>query len=289
LLAGTTMIPLDTLKDVARLGPREALYRQFVTPELEALFARIPKPVGSFGYDPWGYNENSAKLALGVIKWLYDHYFRVTAHGLEHIPAQGRLLVIANHSGQLPMDGVLIGGALATNEQGPRFARAMIERFFPTVPWLGNWLNSVGAVIGDPLNCSKMLEREEVIIVFPEGVRGSGKPYRKRYQLQRFGSGFMHLAMQHKTPIVPVGVVGCEETMPSLGNITPLAKLLGIPYVPIAPLLPLPARVYLNFGEPMHFDGCTDSEDAVTGYVEQVKARIEELIARGLAERPSVY
>lgn len=283
------MNPVDTLKNLASLGPREALYQRLVTPELEELFARIPKPVGSFGYDPWGYNENSAKLALGAMKWLYDRYFRVTAHGLEHIPAQGRLLVIANHSGQLPMDGVLIGTALATNEYAPRFARAMIERFFPTVPWLGNWLNSVGAVIGDPLNCAKMLERDEVIIVFPEGIRGSGKPWRKRYQLQRFGSGFVHLAMQHKTPIIPVGVVGCEETMPSLGSVTPLAKLLGIPYVPIAPPLPLPARVYLNFGEPMIFEGCPDSEDEVTGYVEQVKARIDELIARGLAERTSVY
>ncbi|MES0873130.1 lysophospholipid acyltransferase family protein [Sinimarinibacterium thermocellulolyticum] len=283
------MILLDALKKLARSGPREALYQRLVTPELEALFARIPKPVGSFGYDPWGYNEDSAKLALGAIKWLYDHYFRVTAHGLEHIPANGRLLVIANHSGQLPMDGVLIGAALATNPHGPRAPRAMIERFFPTVPWLGNWLNSIGAVIGDPHNCAKMLERDEVIIVFPEGVRGSGKPYRKRYQLQRFGNGFMHLALQHQAPIVPVGVVGCEETMPSVGSITPLAKLLGLPYVPIAPPLPLPARVYLNFGEPMRFEGSPDSEAEVTGYVEQVKSRIEELIARGLAERTRVF
>src|SRR3546814_6220486 len=94
-----------------------------------------------------------------------------------------------------------------------------------------------------------MLEQGEAIIVFPEGVRGSGKPYRQRYQLQRFGNGFMHMAMQTGATIVPVGVVGCEETMPSLANLSPLAKLLGLPYVPLAPLLPLPARVYLNFGE----------------------------------------
>ncbi len=283
------MISAETFKNLANVGPGEAVYRRFVTPELDDLFARIPKPVGSFGYDPWGYNEDTAKFALGVIKWLYDHYFRVTAHGLEHIPDNGRVLIIANHSGQLPMDGVLVGCALATNELGPRFARAMIERFFPTVPWLGNWLNSVGAVIGDPLNCAKMLEREEVIIVFPEGIRGSGKPYRKRYQLQRFGNGFMHLAMQHNTPIIPVGVVGCEETMPSIGNLTPLAKLLGVPYIPIGPLLPLPARVYLNFGEPMHFEGCPENEDEITVRVEQVKARIGELIERGLSERTSIY
>ncbi|MFA5938179.1 MAG: lysophospholipid acyltransferase family protein [Sinimarinibacterium sp.] len=283
------MNPLASLKHLVDTGLREALYERIVTPELEELFARMPKPVGSFGYDAWGYNENSAKLAMGMIKWLYDHYFRVVAHGLENIPPNGRLLVVPNHSGQLPMDGVLTAYALATNPHGPRAARAMIERFFPTVPWLGNWLNSIGAVIGDPLNCTKMLDQDEVIIVFPEGVRGSGKLYRQRYQLQRFGNGFMHLALQHKAPIVPVGVVGCEETMPSLANISPLAKLLGIPYVPVSPLLPLPARVYLNFGEPMMFDGNTESEDEVTAKVEQVKERIRELIDRGLKERTKVY
>ncbi len=283
------MIRIDTLKALASLSPREELFRHIVTPELDELFARIPKPVGSFGYDPWGYNENTAKLALGMLKWLYEHYFRVTTSGLENIPAQGRVLVIPNHSGQLPMDGVLIGYALATNPHGPRAARAMIERFFPTVPWLGNVLNSIGAVIGDPLNCSKMLEQEEVIIVFPEGVRGSGKLYKDRYQLQRFGNGFMHLALQHKTPIVPVGVVGCEETMPSLANISPLAKLLGIPYVPVGPLMPLPARVHLNFGEPMYFDGDCESEERVTERVEQVKDRIRELIDAGLKQRTRIF
>lgn len=283
------MITVDTLKKLLSASPGEALYQRIVTPELEELFARIPKPVGSFGYDPWGYNENTAKLAIGVMKWLYEHYFRVTAHGLENIPQSGRVLIVPNHSGQLPMDGVLIGYALATNPHGPRVARAMIERFFPTVPWLGNWLNSIGAVIGDPLNCTKMLEQEEAIIVFPEGVRGSGKLYKQRYQLQRFGNGFMHLALQHKTPIVPVGVVGCEETMPSLANIAPLARLLGLPYVPVGPLLPLPARVYLNFGEPMMFEGNTESEEEVTARVELVKERIRELIDRGLKERTQIY
>lgn len=290
---GLSMLSIQSftqpLQALLKISPTEALYRRIVTPELEAQFARLPKPVGSFGYDPWGYNEDTAKLALGLSKWLYDHYFRVTAQGLEHIPRQGRALVIANHAGQLPMDGVMLATALVTNPHNPRFARAMVERFFPTVPFLGNFLNSAGAVIGDPLNCAKMLDRDELIIVFPEGVRGSGKPWNKRYQLQRFGNGFMHLAMQHDTPIIPVGVVGSEETMPSLANIKPLAKLLGIPYVPISPPLPLPARMYLNFGEPMVFKGPVESENEVTERVEQVKARITELIDRGLNQRTRIF
>lgn len=279
----------DVLKGLGSFSPSEQIYRRIVTPEVEAAIEKIPKPVGSFGYDPWGYNENAVKVSLGVTKWLYDHYFRVTATGLENIPANGRLLIIGNHSGQLPMDGVLLGTALATNPHGPRAARAMIERFFPTVPYLGNLLNSIGAVIGDPLNCAKMLESDEVIIVFPEGVRGSGKLYKDRYKLQRFGNGFMHLAMQHKTPIIPVGIVGCEETMPAIANIAPLAKILGIPYVPVAPPFPLPAKVHLHFGKPMTFKCNTDSEDEVTALVEEVKTEIRRLIALGLEQRKEIY
>ncbi|MGQ0621793.1 MAG: lysophospholipid acyltransferase family protein [Panacagrimonas sp.] len=268
---------------------RDAIVERLVTPEIDELIDRVPKQVGSFGYDTWGYDESKVRLGAGLMRLLYEKYFRVTAHGLENVPAEGRVLIIGNHSGQLPIDGTLVGYALLTNPHGPRAARAMIERFLPTVPFLGNLLNGLGAVIGDPLNCARMLESDEAIIVFPEGVRGSGKPYRKRYQLQRFGNGFVHLAMAHRTPIVPVGIVGCEETMPSLGSIKPLARLLGIPYVPIAPPLPLPARVFLNFGEPIRFgpESCTEAE--VTMRVERVKDLIRELIDKGLTERTRIF
>lgn len=268
---------------------RQRILDRMVTPEIEALVARMPKPLGSFGYDAWGYNEESAKIAIAITGWLYKHYFRVEAYGLEHVPAQGRVLIIPNHSGQLPMDGILTGTAIATNEAGPRAPRAMIERFFPTVPWLGNILNSFGAVIGDPLNCVKMLQADEAVIVFPEGIRGSGKLYRDRYQLQRFGNGFVHLAMKQQAPIVPVGIVGCEETMPSVANLKPLARLLGVPYIPVGPLLPLPAKVILNFGEPMHFPDDGASERQITARVDEVKQRIRGLIDKGLSQRKSVF
>lgn len=258
---------------------------KLITSDIEALVARSEKRVGSFGYDPWGYNEQAVKLVLGAVKLLYERYFRVRAYGLENVPKSGPLLVVANHSGQLPMDGVLLGYALMTNPHGPRAPRAMIERFLPTVPWVGNLLNQFGGVTGDPGNCARMLERDEAILVFPEGARGAGKPYRKRYQLQAFGSGFMHLAMQHRVPVLPVGIVGCEETMPSLGSITPLARLLSVPYIPIAPPVPLPARVSLHFGAPMHFDAAAVDEQAVAMRVEQVKAVIREGIDAGLRAR----
>ncbi len=261
-----------------------------VSEEINHYVDKMPHPVGELGWDPWGYNREASKLGLSLTKWLYDHYFRVEAHGLQNIPKNGRALVIANHSGQLPMDGVMIGTAISTNPHGPRAPRAMIERFFPTVPFLGNALNAVGAVIGDPLNCAKLLERDEVIVVFPEGVRGSGKLYDKRYQLQRFGNGFMHLAINHQAPIIPVGVVGCEETMPAVHNFKGLAKALGVPYIPLAPPFPLPARVVLNFGKPMDFTQTEiKNENDVTACVEEVKEEIRRLIQKGLKERKEVF
>lgn len=265
---------------------RRYLKPRVVPQEVEQIVDALPHHnVGSQGYDPWGLNLDTAKISFTAVRWLYEHYFRVEAHGLENVPADGRLLLIGNHSGQLPMDGVMAAYAIATNPHGPRLPRTMVERWFPTVPFLGNFINQVGGVVGDPKNCGKMLEREEAIIVFPEGIRGSGKPYRKRYQLQRFGNGFIRLALAHDTPVLPVGIVGCEETMPSVANIKPLARLLSVPYVPLAPPVPLPARVFINIGEPMRFTGDDDDEAAVDAKVDRVKATIDALVARGLEQR----
>jgi len=279
-------------RSLAMLGPRirNLMKSQVVSPKVESMVRALPdQNIGSQGYDPWGLNIESVEIALSMVKWLYERYFRVEAHGLEHIPAHGRLLIIGNHSGQLPMDGVMVGYAVTTNPNGPRLPRSMIERWFPTVPYIGNLLNSLGGVVGDPQNCAKMLQREEAVIVFPEGIRGSGKPYSKRYQLQRFGHGFMHLAMENDVPIVPVGVVGCEETMPSLANIKPLARALNLPYFPLAPLLPLPAKVHLNFGEPMRFANDASTATDVAQRVEQVKDAIGGLIETGLSQRTRIY
>lgn len=274
---------------------RKLIKSLVVSKDLESHIDKMPKEVGSLGYDAWGFNSDINKIGVALFKKLYDHYFRVDADGLENIPKDGPCLIIANHSGQLPLDGTLIGIAMEMNPHSPRAPRAMIERFFPTVPFLGNLLNSVGAVIGDPLNCAKMLERGEAVIVFPEGIRGSGKLYNKRYQLQRFGNGFMHLAMKYNAPIIPVGVVGCEETIPAVANVKPLAKLLGVPYVPIALPFIFPAKVHLNFGKPMHFKNQAEeagreiTEQEVTKQVEQVKSAIRSLINKGLAERKRIF
>ncbi|MDX1634499.1 MAG: lysophospholipid acyltransferase family protein [Marinobacter sp.] len=262
---------------------------RLVPASLDEQVERIRKPIGTLGYDPWGYNNDSVKVGLALTRQLYERYFRVKADGVEKVPAEGPVLIVANHSGQLPIDGLLIGYALATRKEKPRMPRAMIERFFPTVPYLGNLLNEMGAVLGDPTNCAKMLTNNEAVVVFPEGIRGSGKLYRDRYQLKRFGNGFMHLAMKHNAPIVPVGVVGCEETIPAIANIKPLARSLGIPYAPVALPVVFPAKVHLNFGDPMIFDNTDIPEEQVAERVEQVKAAISELIDKGLNERKRLF
>lgn len=268
---------------------RTLIKRTLMSRDMARQVDTINKPMGSLGYDPWGFNAESAKVGLSVVHHLYHRYFRVQADGVDQVPATGPVLLVANHSGQLPLDGVLIGFALATREREPRMPRAMIERFFPTVPYLGNLLNQLGAVLGDPTNCARMLANNEAVIVFPEGIRGSGKMYRDRYQLKRFGSGFMQLAMEHQATVIPVGVVGCEETIPAIANLTPLAKMLGIPYAPLAAPVILPARVFLKFGAPMHFSNEELTEDGIAQRVDQVKEAISHLIDEGLSERKRLF
>lgn len=268
---------------------RQYIESKLTPKELDDKVKQIRKPVGTLGYDPWGYNTGALGFGLTLTRFLYEKYFRVEARGVDNVPSDGPVMIIANHSGQLPLDGLLIGYAVATRDKAPRFPRCMIERFFPTVPYIGNYLNELGGVLGDPVNCAKMLSNDEAIIVFPEGVRGSGKLYRERYQLKRFGNGFMHLAMQNNATIVPVGVVGCEETVPAIANVSPLARLLGLPYVPVAAPVVLPAKVYLNFGEPMHFPFDDVSEDEVTRRVDQVKQSINDLINQGLSTRKRLF
>jgi 1-acyl-sn-glycerol-3-phosphate acyltransferase len=268
---------------------RTWLKRQLVSKELDKQFDAIEKPVGSMGYDPWGFNRDTNKIAAAVFSPLFRRYFRVVTTGIERVPATGPVLLVANHSGQLPIDGVLIGFSMATRQVNPRLPRAMVERFFGTVPFLGNLLNQMGGVLGDPVNCASMLDQGEAVIVFPEGVRGSGKPWGKRYQLQHFGEGFVHLAMKYKAPIIPIGVIGCEETIPSLTSLRPLAKLLGVPYVPVCLPAVLPAKVHIHYGEPIVFADDDADESEIGARARTVKNAIDSLLREGLTARKSIF
>jgi 1-acyl-sn-glycerol-3-phosphate acyltransferase len=253
--------------------------------EMEEIVNVFPNRVGSQGFDAWGFNIKNMKANMRMTKFMYENFYKVEAFGLENIPKEGRCLIIPNHSGQLPFDGMLIGYAMVTNPFGPRAPKAMVERFLPTVPFIGNWLSSVGAVIGDPINCERMLDNDEAVVVFPEGVRGSNKLYKLKYQLQRFGTGFMHLAMKHQAPIIPVAVIGMEETIRSYADLKPIAKLLGLPVAPLVLPWVFPSKVYLYFGKPIFFENDVHKESDIKERVDVVKQEISKLIEIGLKKR----
>ncbi|MGN6108251.1 MAG: lysophospholipid acyltransferase family protein [Kofleriaceae bacterium] len=248
-----------------------------------------------FGFDPFGLSRDHVRGMARVARWLYRNYFRATAHGIEHIPEHGRVLFVANHSGQLPFDGLVIGAACFLEPTQPRLPRAMVEYFVPSVPFASYLFARWGQITGTPENCRRLLAAEEAVLVFPEGARGISKPFSKRYQLAEFGKGFMRLALEMQAPVVPVAVIGAEEQAPAF-NVRPLARLLRtpsfpvVPYPPFFPLVPLPVKYRLYFGEPMRFTGDPDDDDEVLDdKVKSVKNRIQSMIQLGLREREHVF
>jgi 1-acyl-sn-glycerol-3-phosphate acyltransferase len=266
--------------------------------ELEERVRKIPNRINEYGYDPYGLSPDwLRRQALpGVL--LHRYYFRTEVRGIERVPA-GRCLLVANHAGQLPFDAMMLSTAMLLDAEPPRIARGMGEYWIPRLPFVGPAAARGGAMVGTPDNCRHMLENDECVMVFPEGVRGINKPYRKRYRLQRFGQGFVRLALEARAPIVPVGIVGSEEQQPGIANLPALGRLLGMPAFPITAtfpwlgplgLLPLPVKYRLHFGEPIELEGDSDEEDAaIEERVAVVRRALEELLAQGLRERRGIF
>ena len=262
-------------------------------PGTRARLEKITPPANEFGVDPYGFDLEYAVAAVAPFLWLYRHYFRVELAGLENVPGEGRVVLVANHSGQLPFDAAMLTVALLLEKDPPRVLRALVERWVPTLPFVSTFMARVGQIVGTPENCRRLLAADEAILVFPEGVRGLNKPFSERYRLQGFGAGFMRLALESGAPVVPVAVVGAEEQAPSLVDLKPLAKMLGIPAFPITPMLlplPLPVRYHILFGEPMRFEGSADDDDAeIERKVAEVERNVKALIDKGLLERKGVF
>ena len=262
-------------------------------PGMRERLEKLTPPRNEYGVDPYGLDLDYAVAAMAPFLWLYRKYFRVEVHGIEKVPAEGRALFIANHSGQLPFDAAMLGVALLVELDPPRYGRALVEKWVPTLPFVSSFYARLGQVVGTPENCRRLLAAEEALLVFPEGVRGLNKPFSERYKLQDFGHGFMRLALEAEAPIVPVGIVGAEEQAPAIANLPGLARLLAMPALPITPTplaLPLPTRYHIHFGEPMCFTGSADDEDAVLeDKVSQAKRAVQTLLDDGVRARKHIF
>ncbi len=260
-------------------------------------FRDIPTRLNENGVDQFGFDPEFAARMAPMLAWVYEHYFRVEPYDVDRVP-DGRCLLISNHSGQLPIDAVMIGLSVFLERTRPRVCRAMVEKFVSDLPFVSYFMERMGQITGTPDNCRRLLDAEEAILVFPEGVRGINKLFHERYQLKPFGLGFMRLALETKTPIVPVAVVGAEEQAPAIMNFKRIGKLFGLPAMPITPLmalgpiglLPLPVKYRIYFGEPLTFTGDPNDEDAEIAHkAKQVERAINGLLERGLRERKHIF
>lgn len=266
--------------------------------EIAAGLARVPTALNEYGFDAWGYSPEASRRILTVMGLLYRYWFRVELHGIGNFPA-GRMLLIANHSGQLPLDAAMLMVGSILEAEPPRILRGMAEYWVPTLPFVSTVGARIGSVVGTPKNCIDLLRRDEAVIAFPEGVHGLNKPFSKRYRLQEFGLGFMRLALEAEAPIVPAVVIGAEEQIPTVANLESIGRLFGAPALPLPALLPLlgplsmlplPVKYHVWIGHPMRFTGNPHDEDIVIeGMVGKVKAEMRSMIERGLRERRSSF
>lgn len=256
----------------------------FHDPDVAARVERLELPWGPGGIDPYGIAKADLVRWLSTLAWLYKKWFTVRVHGVEHVPPRGRAMLIGNHSGGVAIDGAMVIASMLLEMEPPRLAQGMVEKFINRIPFGSAWSNRTGQFTGLPEHAERLLADERLLMVFPEGARGTAKLYWQRHSLVEFGTGFMRLALAARAPIIPFAFLGGGEAFPTIRNLYKLGRLVGAPYIPVtAYLLPIPRRVPLDiyYSEPMRFEGTGREEDEVIeAYVEQVKARIATLIDR---------
>lgn len=246
------------------------------------------------GYDVFGMHPEGVAQALRRFRFLYRTYFRVTSHGPEHIPGSGPAILAANHSGLLPFDGAMLYVDVIEHTDPPRVPRAVADLFVPRLPFMSTMFARAGVIGGARANLHRLLEDGEMLMVFPEGTPGIGKPKRDRYRLQEWRVGHAELAIRHRASIVPVAIVGAEEQWPQLTRLDGF-HLFGAPFLPI-PLIPfpLPVHYHIHYGRPIALHDswppeAADDPVAVHEGAARVKAAVAELIDAGLRGRSGVF
>lgn len=244
------------------------------------------------GYDGFGLHPDFVALGDTLSAPLYKRYFRVRSHGAHNIPKTGPAVLAANHSGTIPIDGMMLWADVLRNTDPPRVPRAVADYFVPSLPVVSTLFARCGVVGGSRGNARALLEGGELLMIFPEGVPGIGKPFSKRYQLQEWRQGHCELAIRHRSPVVPIGIVGAEEQMPQLFRIPFFGP---VPYIPVtATPVPLPVRYHVYYGEPIplheeFYPDQADDPEVVRHAALRVKAAVQELIDQGCREREGVF
>jgi 1-acyl-sn-glycerol-3-phosphate acyltransferase len=255
--------------------------------------------VDEFGFDP----DLTDNLILPALRPLYRTWFRVETIGTHHVPSEGGALVVANHSGTLPLDALMTSVALHDEHPAQRHLRLLGADLMFRLPGLGPLARKGGSTLACTPDAERLMRSGELVGVWPEGFKGIGKPFRDRYKLQRFGrGGFVSAALRTGVPIIPCAIVGAEETYPKIGDIKPLARLFGAPYFPVTPtfpllgplgLVPLPSKWYIEFGEPIRTDeiGAGEADDPMTVFnlTDQVRESIQHTLYRLLAQRRNAF
>ena len=255
--------------------------------EIAARVDRLELPFDARGMDEFGVSKWHLTIAFRALAFLYRRYFHVRAQGLEHVPPRGRAMLVGNHSGGIALDAAMVIASCFLELDPPRLAQGMAEKFINRIPFASTWTARCGHLTGLPEHAQRLLESERLLLIFPEGARGTAKLWKDRSSLVDFGTGFMRLALRTRSPIVPFAFLGGGDAIPTVSNLYKLGKLIGVPYLPVTPwLLPLPrpARLSVVYGDSMRFEGSGDEEDAtIESHVDRVKARIAELMQRSAA------
>lgn len=261
----------------------------FVSREVERRIEELEIPWGPFGVDPYGVSKKHLAVGFSMVEPFYRHYFSVKVLGADNVPPRGRGMLVGNHSGGIAIDGMMVIASMFFAKNPPRLAQGMVEKFMNRMPFASMLTGKLGQFTGLPEHCIRLLEDERLLMVFPEGARGTAKLYSERYDLVRFGTGFVRLAMRTRAPIIPFAFLGGGAAVPTVYNAVALGKMLGAPYIPITPYglpLPLPVKLEVEYGAPMLFHGTgAEADTVIEGYVDQVRTVIAQMIERGRARR----
>ncbi|MFF1815932.1 lysophospholipid acyltransferase family protein [Kribbella sp. NPDC058245] len=257
---------------------------------------------GEYEVDEFGFDSDlTDQILLPMLRPLAEKWFRVEVRGVENIPETGSALIVANHSGTMPLDGLITQLIVADHTSRP--LRTLAADLVFRTPFVGEWSRKGGATLANNDDAERLLRQGNLVGVWPEGFKGLGKPFSERYKLQRFGrGGFVSAAMRTGVPIVPCSIVGAEEIYPLVGNLSSLARLMGVPYVPVTPffpllgplgLIPLPSKWLIEFGEPIRTDefpeGAADDPMLVFNVTDQVRETIQQTLYTLLVQRRSVF